>query len=103
MLATLHGNQKWPKVRRNKVRKLTRQVKRDYEKNIAKEAKFNPKKFWQYVSKKTKTKTGISELTMPSEDGKTTRLTKSDGEKSDVLSKRNRKMNKIHRGKSGTK
>ena len=34
---------------RNKVTKLTKQAQRDYKKNIAKEAKSNPKKFWKYV------------------------------------------------------
>ena len=34
---------------RNNVTKLTKQAQRDYEKNIAKEAKSNPKKFWKYV------------------------------------------------------
>ena len=32
---------------RNKVTKLTKQAQRDYEKNIAKEAKSNPTKFWK--------------------------------------------------------
>ena len=50
---------------RNKVRKLTRQAKKDRERKIAQEVKTNPKKFWNYVAARTKTRQGISELKIP--------------------------------------
>ena len=73
---------------RNKVKKLTRQAKKERERKIAKEVKSNPKKFWKYVAARTKTGQGISELEIPNTtdgQGKPTR-TKSDKEKADVLS-----------------
>ena len=54
------------------------------EKEIAKNAKKNPKKFWQYANSKRKTKTGISELKYTTENGET-ETTKTDKEKSEVL------------------
>ena len=54
---------------RNKVKSLTRNAVKSKEKEIAKEIKNNPKKFWQYTKSKTKTKTGISDLIMNNEGG----------------------------------
>ena len=53
--------QEFSKIR-NKVKLLTRQAKREYEKSIAIQAKPNPKKFWNYARSKTKVKTHISDL-----------------------------------------
>ena len=36
------------------TKKLTKEAKRDMEREIANEAKTNPPKIWKYVSKKTK-------------------------------------------------
>ena len=47
---------------RAKVKRLIRQAKRKYEKNIAANAKANPKSFWSYVRRKLKTKSGVSPL-----------------------------------------
>ncbi len=47
---------------RNQVRRLTRKAQKIYEKEIAKDAKCNPKKFWNYVSSKSKYKPGIPDL-----------------------------------------
>ena len=66
---------------RNKVRRITRKAQRDKEKKIANESKRNPKKFWNYVKSKLKTKPGISELLINESD-----TTKSDEEKAEVLS-----------------
>ena len=71
---------------RNKVRGITRKLKKDKEKQIAEEAKRNPKKFWRYIKSKLKTKPGISELQLNECDVKEG-TTKSDAEKAEVLSK----------------
>ena len=71
---------------RNKVRKITRKAQKDKETKIANESKHNPKKFWNYVKSKLKTKPGISELLID-ETGKNQETTKTDEEKAEVLSK----------------
>ena len=50
---------------RNKVRKVARYWQKCQEKEIANEAKTNPKKFWQYVNRRTKTTSGIADLETP--------------------------------------
>ncbi len=67
---------------RNQVRRLSRKSVKIHEKDIALSAKENPKKFWNYVKSKSKTKTSISDLYMNSDKDI---LTESDGEKSNVL------------------
>ena len=47
---------------RNEVRKLTKKARRMKEKGVSEAAKDNPKKFWNYVNNKTKTKPGIPDL-----------------------------------------
>ena len=69
---------------RNKVIKLTKQVQRDYDKNIAKEAKSNPKKFWKYVKSKTKARSNIPDLCIDEEDPEKGLATE-DKDKADVL------------------
>ena len=66
---------------RNQVKSLTRKITRQYEKNIATQAKTNPKKFWKYAQSKTKTHVNVSELYINEEK----RLTSSDKEKAEVL------------------
>ena len=66
---------------RNKVRKATRYQQRCQEKEIADNTKSNPKKFWQYINRRTKTSTGIADL----ENITTNRLTSNDKEKAEVL------------------
>ncbi|VDI46292.1 Hypothetical predicted protein [Mytilus galloprovincialis] len=70
---------------RNKVKKLTRKAVKMKEKEIAKQVKNNPKKFWHYVKSKTKTRTGISDLVMNTQDGNDV-LTTNDKEKAETLS-----------------
>ena len=83
----IHGNKKYHqefcKIR-NKVKSLTRQAKREYEKSIAIQAKSNPKKFWNYARSKTKVMTGISDLDYKDESGQLC-TTKSEEEKAHVL------------------
>jgi hypothetical protein len=54
------------------------------EKEIAKNAKSNPKIFWKYANSKRKTNTGISELKFKSEEGEK-RKTTTEKEKAEVL------------------
>ena len=67
---------------RNQVRNLTRKAQRVFEKQIAKDAKKNPKAFWSYVKAKSKTRDGVSDL--EKDDGT---LTENDQEKAEALSK----------------
>ena len=62
----------------NKVRDMTRKIQRDLEKDISRQAKSNPKQFWNYVKGKMKTRTGV--LIIQS-DGNEEMLTKTDQEK----------------------
>ena len=72
---------------RNQVRRITRRSLHNKERDIAKEAKSNPKKFWKYVQEKLTVKNGIPDLNIPGtetqEDGP--QQTKSDKQKAEVL------------------
>ena len=67
---------------RNECDRVLKRTRKEYEKQIAKESKYNPKKFWKYVKERTKASTGISPL--KDENGK---LVASDIEKAEVLNK----------------
>ena len=69
---------------RNQVRKLTRSIVNDYEKEIAKNAKENPKAIWRYINLKSKTKEGIGNLMENAKD-KNSKIVESDKEKAEVL------------------
>ena len=47
---------------RNKVSKLMRKAKRNFEKDIATKCKTNPKTFWSHVRRKLKTRSGVAPL-----------------------------------------
>ena len=49
---------------RNQTQWKVRQMKKQFEQNIAKESKTNPKAFYNYVRSKTKCRSGISDLVM---------------------------------------
>ena len=68
---------------RNQVKGLVRKAKANME-EIAKNAKINPKKFWQYANSKRKTESGISELKYKKENGEENK-TSTDKEKAEVL------------------
>ena len=65
---------------RNRVQKLVKAGKRQYEASLADNAKEEPKTFWRYAKSKLKVKEGISNI---QKDG---RLVTSDQEKASVLS-----------------
>ena len=81
------SEQKFTEYRRlsNQVKNLTKKAKKHKERSIAKEAKGNPKKFWQYVNGKTRIGQGIPDLVYSGEDGEE-RSTTNDKEKAEVLS-----------------
>ena len=47
---------------RNDVRRLTRDLRKSFEKKLALDLKDNPKAFWQYTNSRRKTKTRVSSL-----------------------------------------
>jgi hypothetical protein len=67
---------------RNQVKWESTKLVKTREHNLAKEAKINPKAFYQYVNSKTKPKEAVSNLLR--DDGS---LTQNDSEKADVLNK----------------
>ena len=74
---------KYNKIR-NKTGKLVRRARKNYEKNLAKEAKTNPKKVWKYINLKSKVKEGIGELCKDVNNPKSEK-TKDDNEKANIL------------------
>ena len=69
---------------RNQVRAITRRVQKELEKKVAKEVKSNPKKFWQYIRNKTKSRPTIPDLLLNDDDAddmKDADFTKNDQEK----------------------
>ena len=54
---------------RNYVRSMTRKFQKQIEREIAKSAKRNPKKFWKYVQSKTKVKSKVNDLEMHDDNG----------------------------------
>ena len=46
----------------NQLRSLTRNLRKDYEKNLAQGVRSRPKAFWQYVNSRTKVRPSVTEL-----------------------------------------
>ena len=53
---------------RNQVRAATRKIQKELEKSVAKEARTNPKKFWQFVNNKMKVRPTIPDLLLDDDD-----------------------------------
>ena len=68
---------------RNKVRKRTRQLRKQYELNIANQSMSKPKVFWRFARDRLKTKIGVAQLLCNPDDPGT--LRHSDEEKADIL------------------
>ena len=68
---------------RNQVRKRTRQLRKQYELNIANQSMSNPKVFWRFARDRLKTKIGVAPLLSNPDDPGT--LRHSDEEKADIL------------------
>ena len=69
---------------RNQVVKLTRRARKTYERNLSQEAKSNPKRIWQYINSKSKTRQGISDLCVDPRDPKSAK-TDHDENKANIL------------------
>ena len=65
---------------RNQVRRANRKIQTQHEKNIAKEAKNNPKLFWKYVNSKTKSTSRLPHL-YKKDESEPENLTTTDKEK----------------------
>ena len=59
---------------------MTRQAQKQFENNLAKNSKENPKAIWQYIKSKSKLKEGITELNTDPHNEKS-RLTSDNTEK----------------------
>ena len=68
----------------NQLRNMTRKLTKHYEKNLAKSAKSNPKKFWKYVNSKKTVKSQIPDL-YQSDDENPDNMARTDKEKSERL------------------
>ena len=66
---------------RNKLRALTRKLRKEIERNLAKQTKKNPKVFWRYYKSKTTIKQGIGKLNIDSKSQTTTK----DEEKANIF------------------
>ena len=92
-------NKMWGKIRKNlasdeeklqynrilnQIRRLTRKGKKLLKKNIAKESKSNPKRFWKYTQSKLKTRANVPDLQLPGTET-SPKFTTSDTEKAEVL------------------
>ena len=65
------------------MRKRTRQLRKQYELNIANQSMSNPKVFWRFARDRLKTKIGVAPLLCNPDDPGT--LRHSDEEKADIL------------------
>ena len=70
---------------RNKVRKLTRQSRKEMEEAIAKQVKNNPKKAYAYMNSKTKVRAGVGKICINPNDPKSD-TTDDDKEKAKIFS-----------------
>ena len=68
---------------RNKLRALTRKLRKAFERNLANQTKKNPKVFWRYYKSKTTIKQGIGELNTDYTDSKS--QTTKDEEKANIF------------------
>lgn len=60
---------------RNKVKKLTRKSRKEYEQNIATKAKTDPKVIWNYIKSKSSTKSDIADLYQDPTDKNSVKIT----------------------------
>ena len=70
---------------RNCVRIRTRNLRIQYEVDLARQSKLKPKVIWDYINKKTKIKTAIGDLYTNQDDVKSVK-TEKDSDKAEILS-----------------
>ena len=68
---------------RNQAKNSVKKAKMSMKKDIVRDVKKNPKKFWKYANSKRKTKSAISELNRNTENG--VKITENDTDKAEVL------------------
>jgi len=68
---------------RNQIRRITRKTQKRLEHQLAEDVKQNPKRFWAYVSKRTKIRPSIPNLSKSGKPGED--LTTNDQDKAEVL------------------
>ena len=71
---------------RNKVMKISKQARKDYENNIANGAKKNPERVYAYVNSKMKVKPGVGNICRDPNNPKS-EVTANDKEKTNIFSK----------------
>jgi hypothetical protein len=69
---------------RNKVQKLVKRARKDFERNLANQSKENPKVVWKYINAKAKTRAEIEELHVSPTD-RDSATTKNDNEIAQIL------------------
>ncbi len=69
---------------RNQVKRDMRRLRKRFEKNLAKEARQNPKAIWRFINGQSKTRKGIGELHIDSSN-ENSRVTNCDQEKAEIL------------------
>ena len=69
---------------RNQVKTATNKLKKKHEKNLAMNAKKNPKAIWKYIKSKSKTRSGIGELLTDQTD-QNSEKTDDDQQKAEIL------------------
>ena len=74
---TKHDREKYTQCK-NSLQALTRNLKRDFEQNLACNLKGKPKTFWKYVKSRLKTRQSIPSLTKPNGSKATTPKRKAD-------------------------
>ena len=67
---------------RNKLRSLTRRLRRDFEQDMVRKIKHDPKQFWKYSNSRLKTKLKIDDL--QDENG---RITSKDEDKAEIFNR----------------
>ena len=70
---------------RNKVKRMMRKAKREFERGIGLKSKSNPKAFWSHIRNRLKTKTGVAPLLENNDDINSTKF--DDKEKANILQK----------------
>ena len=71
---------------RNKVKSAVNKLKRNYERNLAKKAKKNPKEVFRYINSKAKSKVGLQELHVDPNDDKS-EVTDDNRKMADIMAK----------------
>ena len=70
---------------RNLIRKEIRHINKNFQNNVAKSCKENPKKFWSYINSKRKSSNAVGSITITNQAGENITI-ESDSEKAEIFS-----------------